>query len=212
MEEVYTAEERSHGKIPSLLFSPKIQAGPTSSLVRTQMRTLPPGHLDGLQSVSFVEHSYVQARSAAHDNKVIDALGVYSPTNHDIVLSSNKDNIAVIGGNTIAHEVGHHVHMAKLTDEAAAEWEGISNNGQHALISAYAQTNQGEHFAEVYRAYQQGGDKRAKLKNLEPASYKFMASLNRTDSKKLYGPGKFADTATGKANWLKRYDPRQVKE
>ena len=79
----------------------------------------------------------------------------------------------------LAHEIGHHVHIAKLTNEAAEQWAALSRDGDAALISAYARMNRGEHFAEAYRAYARGGEHRRKLKNLEPASYKFMQRLFR---------------------------------
>jgi hypothetical protein len=180
---------------------PEIKDSPTGGLIKYQLDDLPQHHLDGLKSVDFREHQFVQTASAAHGGRIVEAYGIYTPATQDIVMSSNKDNIAVIGGNVVAHEVGHHVHLYKLTDAGAAEWEKISEGGQHALISAYARTNQGEHFAEAYRAYEQGGNKRAALKNLEPASYKYMMSLHKESSSKILPAGQHADTT----NWTKRY-------
>jgi hypothetical protein len=151
---------------------------------------LPAQHLDGLDKVQFREGEWISSRTV--DGNIIDAAGTYDPATKVITLSSNKDNVNVYGRNVAAHEVGHHVHMAKLTDKAATEWNKISEGGQHARISAYARTCQGEHFAEAYRAYYNGGHARAALKNLEPASYKFMASLNRSGSSSVLPAGTMA--------------------
>ncbi len=153
-----------------------VQDSPTAFLVKMTLGDdIPAAHMDGLREIKFEEHQYIQAQIPS--GKIVEALGIYNPASQAITLSSNKDNVNVIGGATIDHEVGHHVHMAKMTDEAAAEWNKISAGGQHALISAYARTCQGEHFAEAYRAYARGEGYRRGLRNLEPATYKFMASV-----------------------------------
>jgi len=177
-----------------------IEKGPTAFLVKLELEgaKLPDSHLDGLGRIGFVEGDYVKSG-------LRDAYGVYYPDTRRIVLASNaakgSGNIHVFGGNTTLHEVGHHVHLAKMTDAAADEWTALSDNGQGSRISAYARTNRGEHFAEAYRAYTSGGDKRKKLKALEPRAYKFMQDLMRpSGSKNLLPPGEFA---TG--DWVRRY-------
>ena len=138
-----------------------VREGPTDWLIKNQLKEVPRNHLNGLAGVDFVEGQLIPYKD-------IGAYGTYDPEGKVIKLSSNADNVGVIGGGTVIHEVGHHVHMSKLTDEGATEWARISNNGQSASISAYARTNRGEHFAEAYRAYTRGEGYRKKLKALEP--------------------------------------------
>src|SRR5262249_20157118 len=114
------------GGVAAEYTKPEIKDSPTAGLIKYQVDDLPEHHLDGLKSVDFREHQFVQTASAAHGGKIVEAYGVYTPATQEIIMSSNKDNISVIGGNVVAHEVGHHVHLAKLTDGAAAEWEKIS--------------------------------------------------------------------------------------
>jgi hypothetical protein len=147
-------------------------------LVRYEIEDLPESHLDGLERIGFEDGRLIPSVSAA-TNEVVEAYGTYDPRARAIRLASNADNIAVFGGATVIHEIGHHVHLARMTDEGVAEWARISRGGQAASISAYARTNQGEHFAEAYREYFRDANHRRKLKNLEPASYKFMRNLNK---------------------------------
>jgi hypothetical protein len=176
-----------------------IDKSPIDHLVRYEIDRIPNHHLDGLAGISFAENSWIKANNAA-TGRITEAAGLYQPDTRKITLASNVDNIHVIGGNVTSHEVGHHVHMAKMTDAAADEWRSISENGKHARISAYARTNSGEHFAEAYRAYSSEGNKRKALRSLEPASYKFMQSLSKPDSKKLLPQGKYFS-----GDWMKRY-------
>ena len=175
---------------------PVVGDSPTAFLIEYKLKELPENHMDGLRSVDFIENQFAQSRDAT--GKITEAYGVYWPSRQIIQMSSNEDNVRVIGGGTIVHEVGHHVHLYKMTDEGAAAWAAISKNGATASISAYARTNQGEHFAEVYRAYMLGGDKRKKLKALEPQSYKFMRGID----KHLLPIGEYANTD----NWFSRYE------
>lgn len=179
---------------------PPIQNSPTSFLVKAELEDahLPESHYSGLDRIGFVQGTYVQIPRQAG---VSEAYGTYNWQSHEIMLASNPQpldpanasafggNIAVYGGATILHEVGHHVHLARLTDEAASEWAAISENGGTATVSAYARTNQGEHFAEAYRAYARGGTYRAALRNREPRAYQFMQSLMRPASPRIAPPG-----------------------
>jgi hypothetical protein len=168
-----------------------IADGPSDLMVRRLMNEyVPDAHTDGLQEINFNE-------GMIH-NGITEAYGTYHPPTAKITLAHNADNIAVFGGATVVHEVGHHVHLAKMTDEGAAAWGAISQKGQSAKISAYARTNQGEHFAEAYRAYQRGEHHRKNLKALEPSAYNFMRSIK----KYILPAGQYADTT----NWRLRYD------
>lgn len=172
-----------------------VEYSPTNFLVRMELKELPAHHLDGLSKVQFKESEWIRCQTA---RGILDASGTYQPETRVITISSNKDNVHVYGGNTVAHEVGHHVHFCKLTDAAAKEWTEYSEKGQAARISAYARTNQGEHFAEAYRAYFRGGSARAALKNIEPRAYKFMASLNKAGSSRMVGDGHLAPIQWGR--------------
>lgn len=176
-----------------------MQDSPTASLNEMTIRDakLPETHTDGLGQIRFVEQSYIKATNPAGQS--VDAYGTYDPRTKVINLSSNADNIALIGGAVVLHEMGHHVHLSKITDEASREWAGISRNGESCRISAYGRTNQGEHFSEAYRLYARGGTYRAKLRNAEPDSYKFMAKIFK-------GKGMLPAGEQAQLDW-KRYDP-----
>ncbi|MCK9597580.1 MAG: hypothetical protein M0R06_00990 [Sphaerochaeta sp.] len=165
-----------------------IDDSPVAWLIDMELKeaNLPPMHTDGI-FITFREGELIRAGA-------ISAYGDYSLETGEIRLASNAENIHVIGGATVLHEIGHHVQLKKLTAAAAAEWEGISRNGIGAFISAYARNNRGEHFAEAYRAYARGKNYRAKLRVLEPASYKFMQSLFKTASIKLLPEGERVDS------------------
>ena len=173
-------DQSTHGRKKAGSTMPYImQDSPTASLNETVIRDakLPEAHTDGLERVEFVEKSFIHARNMKGES--VDAYGTYDPRNNTMQLSSNAGNIPVIGGAVVLHEMGHHVHLVKLDDAKAKEWTAISRNGDSCRISAYGQTNRGEHFAEAYRLYARGGTYRAKLRNAEPESYKFMASIFR---------------------------------
>lgn len=176
-----------------------MQDSPTAFLNEGIIREakLPETHTDGLNQIKFVEQSYIQSYNMSGSK--VEAYGTYDPRTQVINLSSNAGNIPVIGGAVVLHEMGHHVHLAKMTDEAAKEWGDLSRNGTSCRISAYGQTNQGEHFAEAYRLYARGGTYRAKLKNTEPESYKFMAKIFK-------GKGVLPSGERAKLDW-QRYDP-----
>lgn len=184
--------------------APTIANGPTAFLVKLELEEaqLPDSHTDGLGEIGFTENAYIGYRRG--DGSIGEAYGDYDPRTHKIRLASNAPgggNIGVYGGKTILHEIGHHVSCSKITDDAAARWQAYSGNGEHARISAYARTNRGEHFAECYRAYTSGDDKRRALKNLEPLAYAFMRRLMRANSPDLLPIGVFADLNT----WQTRY-------
>ncbi len=80
----------------------------------------------------------------------------------------------------VLHEIGHHVHLAKLDSASSDEWASISRKGKAARISAYARTNTGEHFSEAFQAYARGGAHREKLRKLEPKTHNFMSRLWKT--------------------------------
>ncbi len=184
--------------------APTIANSPTAFLVKLELEDaqLPDSHTDGLGEIGFTENAYIGYRRG--DGSIGEAYGDYDPRTHKIRLACNAPNggnIGVYGGKTILHEVGHHVACAKMSDEAAARWAAYSQNGQTARISAYARTCRGEHFAEVYRAYASGADKRRALKTLEPLAYKFVQRLFRMNSPDLLPDGVFANPNT----WQTRY-------
>jgi HK97 family phage portal protein len=110
--------------------------------------------------------------------------------------------------NTPIHELGHHVHMAKVTAETSNEWAALSHDGKACKISNYGRTNAGEHFAEAFRNY---ADTRSPskpgflaprewLKKVEPNTHAFMAKLWSTPSMWL-PTGKYAPLSTAQARY-----------
>ena len=183
-----------------------VDDGVMQDVVQASLREakLPDQHFDELGSIGFHEGTLPEVRATHAKGALVECYGYYQRGLRRIVLASNarsknddalnrlgNQNIAVFGGKVVLHEIGHHVHLAKLTDEACDEWEKISRKGLTARVSAYARENQGEHFAEVYREYTRGASYRAKLKVLEPAAYKFMAKIFR-DGNMFLPPGQLA--------------------
>lgn len=123
----------------------------------------------------------------------------------------------------LLHETGHHVHLFKMTDAAAEEWNRISKQTPKAeRISHYAGKNRGEHFAEVYSAYfGKPGDRdehwqghwfiRENLKKREPLAYDFMERLMTKGSGMLLPNGKTASNpherykVTRRTSYRRRY-------
>ena len=182
-----------------------VERGPGQSIIEGQLTDahLPQSHTDQLQAVRIPAGEWI----AADRSPTGTAAGVYTPETREIHLAINAPgggNIQVIGGATVLHEVGHHVHLARLTGEAADRWAVYSQRGIAARISAYARTNQGEHFAEAYRAYARGGRYRASLKALEPQAYAFMKDLFRPSGSKALLP--IGRTAWIPGGWISRYE------
>lgn len=106
-------------------------------------------------------------------------------------------------GKTLFHEIGHHAHQAKLTNEAAAEWEEISQGGTTCLLGQYGRTNTTEHFAEAFAAFARRGEhhagyQKSVLEELEPEAYAFMERLWKTPSMwKPRGQAKFVARRNG---------------
>lgn len=84
---------------------------------------------------------------------------------------------------TLSHEIGHHAHLSRLSDAAAAEWASISKNGKNCEVTSYGMKNTTEHFAEAFSHYAQPdpfldhAPRRAWLKRAEPEAYAFMERL-----------------------------------
>jgi hypothetical protein len=161
---------------------------PLKSILVRQMADIPEDHVAGLASISSEEQGVKLVREirVPDGSRQVQVLGSYRyhETSPHINLSGGN-NISVLGGGTLHHEVGHHVHERRITNSADAEWRTISSNGQNARITAYARTSRGEHFAEAYSYYARPGRTRAKLKALEPKSYAYMQKLFRNNSKLL---------------------------
>jgi hypothetical protein len=179
-----------------------VEESPIDWVVKNQLSDadLPISHTDGLGSIAFNEDDLIRGRFTTD---ITGAYGMYDPRSKVITLASNADNVHVIGAETVIHEIGHHVHLSRITDDAATIWADISKNGTRALISNYAKSNQGEHFAEAYRAYARGDRYRKTLKNLEADSYRFMTILFRSNSKYLLPEG----SEIGLDQFWIRYDP-----
>ena len=73
---------------------------------------------------------------------------------------------------TLAHEVGHHVHLKYLGPEERRGW--LSLSGERApeqCVSDYARTNAYEDFAETYQGYTRRPEA---LQQINPDKYAFM--------------------------------------
>lgn len=138
--------------------------------------------------------------------------GYYQPDKERVnIIAQKKGHLS---RNTPIHELGHHVHMAKLTDAAHNEWAELSNGGKACKISNYGRTNTGEHFAEAFRNYADTAEPKGKpgflaprewLKKQEPATYSFFERLY-SDPSMWHAKGKRAPLAD--AN--KRYHGSKV--
>lgn len=169
----------------------EVDFGPSRDQVLEDIKTagLPSAHVDGLRGVVFGQPSGMP-----------DAYAAYSARGRVITISPNLPAARKhIWDKAVLHEIGHHVHTAKLTTVAARRWAKLSNRGQAAKISAYARVNQGEHFAEAYRAYTAGGSSRERLRSVEPRTHKFMEGLMKPSSKNFLPAGKLFD------KWTQRY-------
>lgn len=155
---------------------------------------LPAAHTDMLQGIHFHDVSKDPKDIPPAERLQPGAVGLYSHWNQRIILAVNPQyDLQVYGGKTVLHEIGHHVHITKMTRQAANAWAVLSDRGKAARISAYARTNAAEHFAEAYRAYASGSGTRAKLKTLEPDVHAFMESVFQPNSDRLFPVGKRSD-------------------
>jgi HK97 family phage portal protein len=135
------------------------------------------------------------------------AHGLYHPVTGEIRLSAQSlpdahGRVYTIANGTLAHELGHHVHMQRMTDAAADEWAAISKKGKTARVSAYARTSTGEHFCEAYRAWHSGEAGQKTLRDLEPEAYAYMKKLHSGEGKDMLLPaGQRAPFVVGEARW-----------
>jgi hypothetical protein len=151
----------------------------SSSETEKAIYALPKEHLDGLRTV-FVTERLDRPNWVGSHNSQESLIRIRPRETAGLGWYSIKG--------TVDHEVGHHVHMTRMTDEAAAEWKQLSNDGRNARISAYARSNQSEHFAEAYRAYHAGGVDSSKLKHYEPRAHEFMTRLHGAGASTMLHP------------------------
>ena len=175
-----------------------IASGPTAGVIATSLENVPTHHRDGLTQIALADSGAFLRPNQSKETGWTS--GQHDPEARAILLSQNVDNIHVIGGRVAVHEVGHHVHLRKLTADAAAEWDTYSQKGTTARISAYARTNQGEHFAEAYKNYFGTPSMRKRLRATEPAAYSFMQRLNKPGNRWM-----LADGTQWNGAWRDRY-------
>lgn len=168
---------------------------------------VPKEHLDRLNKITF------RARTKEMEKDGDRNLGLYSNRGHEIEITVRIDETGEPDLNwedrwadngrlstgmqgVVLHEVGHYVHLGKLSKKAANEWNRISDNGNNAKISSYARTNTTEHFAEAYRAFAENSTSlrssagsRQVLLTLEPKAYAFMERVFSNPSSMLKPPG-----------------------
>lgn len=130
---------------------------------------LPPEHYDALNTVE------IKTSRGGNGN-----FAEYFDDTRNIFVYVGDDHPERTGDDRVLHEVGHHLHMAKLTNEAAAEWDALSKNGVLARITEYAKNCAGEHFAEAYRYFNSKlPHLREALKEEEPRVWEFMEKLRK---------------------------------
>jgi len=137
---------------------------------------VPQAHLEELQTI-YVDHprSFRTPNVNAAYNKDTKEIRLNkAPTFHGKPVTPAHDG-------TIVHEIGHHVFHHRLTDEARQTWQALSNDGQNARISAYAQTNASEHFAEAYSRSHLDNHGRTFLARIEPEVAAYMERIRACD-------------------------------
>jgi SPP1 gp7 family putative phage head morphogenesis protein len=144
---------------------------------------MPVSHVDGLKYVETKDAGFLHYPGQEKER----AGGFYNIQGRFIVIAEHMSTGARWG---LAHEIGHHVHLSRLTNEAAKQWADISRSATTCRISDYGKHNTGEHFAEAYKAYFGGMDRpggtresgymhtRERLSSLEPKAYSFMQMLS----------------------------------
>ena len=177
----------------------KIESGSLESFAKDKLKKLPAEHIDRLEKIEFNEGGLI--KTTRQNGESGNAYGTYEPAWNKITLAADQKLLSTAG--TVEHEVGHHVHLAKMDTATAQEWASISDNGRNAKISAYARTCAGEHFAEVYRSYYQSIGRRKELQQWEPAAYDFMKN------KIVNGKGLLPDGEVSFSSWEFRYNPER---
>ncbi len=144
---------------------------------------LPPEHYDALNTV--------EVKTSRGNGNFAE----YFDTTRNIFVYVGDDHPERTSDDRVTHEIGHHVHMTKMTTEAAAEWEELSKNGSRARITDYAKNCAGEHFAEAYRYYNSKFPHlREALREEEPRVWEFMEKLRKGIG--ILPKGKIANTIT----------------
>jgi len=161
----------------------RIDKGKYSVATRSmiEMADLPSQHTNGIKEIQF-------ETDLSRMSDECNSLGYYNAQARTIVLF---DSAQMIDEGIPLHEIGHHVHLSKMTPAAADYWTDISQNGKNARIESYAKTNEYEHFAVAYKYYANGGSDRRRLKDMEPEAYRFVDKLFK-DKGNLLPKGKYA--------------------
>lgn len=150
--------------------------GNDEQVITQWLQSAPGEHRTGIEYISVEETEELKG----------GAIATYTTRNGRITLCLESDK------NDFMHEVGHHVHLARMTSVAARDWEGISQRGSTARVSAYARCGTTEHFAEAYASYAAGGNLRARLGRLEPKTFAFMERVFNPASELLFPNGRLA--------------------
>lgn len=116
--------------------------------VRDKLESLPDEETDGIREINLLE----EFGPPSSFNPEVSIYGKYSPFRRRIrlYLFGHQEE-------TLKHEVGHHVHLNRLSDAARDRWKTFYETGDNGkeepvgkMPTGYATTDEGEGFAEVY--------------------------------------------------------------
>lgn len=156
--------------------------------------TIPPEHFTDCSSITYNPENPI----FVNDHNV---LGVYNTQTHEIdIADENRFETRDEMLDTVVHEVGHneYSHLETAKPEAINEWDKIHEasvdqyeNTGFGFVSAYAQKDKYEDFAETYRTYIRNPEL---LQFMNEDKYTFMRD-NVFDGRE-YSPQVYGDVAT----------------
>jgi hypothetical protein len=150
----------------------------TDEQVELYLRQMIPAvHLDHCRIIEY-QHRTVSAHATP-------VAGSFTPMFRQIYVYQSSSGFQTPGDvlDTLTHEIGHNVHynlrrdnwdMARLWTELYEESKGMYAREGRGFVSAYAQFNDFEDFAETYRAYIREPEL---LQYYNPNKYEFMRAV-----------------------------------
>lgn len=157
-------------------------------VVKSIGQKIPEHHLDGLRSIAFNDRVIGGQASWIGMHSWSSAGGTIQVAMRGAGQTGQWDKWSREHMTTF-HEIGHHVHLTKLTNEAAREWGKISRTTpKYGRVTSYAGKNHAEHFAETYGHWHTSAESREHLRATEPAAYAFMERLHGSGVKSMVFP------------------------